>query len=223
MDTPPPSIRLLRALIQAEDDIHMHFEHLDDLRRSGLSDRTIRQHRFRSISRPRVKALLGFTMDGLESAMLLPFPSPDGGFLDHIRLKVFPPLRDAKGHMVKYLQPKGSGLRLFFPLPTLSAGPDGHRPLFLIEGEKKALAVGQLGLPAAGFCGIQGWHVAGSRALLPDFEWIRLRGRRIELVPDGDWQTNPNVERGAFELAEALEVRGATVRLVVLPTELPDA
>ena len=181
----------------------MHFEHLEDLRRSGLSDQTIRQQRFRSVPRALVKVLLDFTFEGLLSAMLLPFANPVGGFMDHIRLKVFPPLRDAKGHSVKYLQPRASGLRLFFARATLQEALHGDEPLWLVEGEKKSLAVAQLGLPAIGFCGIEGWHVAGSRDLLPDFEWVRLRRRRVELVPDGDWQTNPNVSRGAFGLAEA--------------------
>jgi hypothetical protein len=34
-------------------------------------------------------------------------------------------------------------------------------PLYLVESEKKALAVAQLGLPAVAFCGIEGWHVGG--------------------------------------------------------------
>jgi len=222
MDGDNERTKILHRLIEDPTGT-LYVQHRDDLQHSGLTDETIERHRIRSVSKPMIKPLLGFTMDGIDSVMLLPFPDPAGGFMDHIRLKVFPQLRDEKGHAVKYLQPKGSGVRLFFPFLTLRAGLDGHRPLFLVEGEKKALAVAQLGLSAVGFCGIEGWHVAGSRALLPDFEWIRLRGRRIDLLPDGDWQTNPNVERGAFGLAEALETHGATVRLVVLPTELAHA
>ena len=137
--------------------------------------------------------------------------------MDHVRMKVFPPLTDRQGHTVKYLQPKGSGPRLFFPLRTLEVALTGDAPLWLCEGEKKSLAVAQLGLPAVGFAGIDAWHRAGSRDLLPDFEAIRLGGHTVELVPDGDWQTNPAVERGALRFAEALERHGARVRLVVLP------
>jgi hypothetical protein len=59
--------------------------------------------------------------------------------------------------------------------------------------------------------------VTRSRALLADFDAIRLAGRIIELAPDGDWRVNPNVERGVRQFADALERRGARVRLVVLP------
>jgi hypothetical protein len=130
---------------------------------------------------------------------------------------VFPPFRDAGGHQVKYLQPRGSGARLFFTLPTLRDTLEGTAPLWLVEGEKKALAVAQLGLPAVGFCGVEGWHAARSRELLSDFEGIRLAGRVVELAPDGDWRVNPHVERGMRRFADALEQRGARVRIVVLP------
>lgn len=140
--------------------------------------------------------------------------------MDHVRLKVFPPLTDRQDHTVKYLQRRGSGVRLFFPLLTLQEALGGEDPLWLLEGEKKLLAVAQLGLPAVGLCGIEGWHPAGSRELLPDFDAIRLRGRVVELAPDGDWRINRNVEHGALRLAGALEARGARPRLVVLPEEV---
>jgi hypothetical protein len=96
----------------------------------------------------------------------------------------------------------------------------GGEPLWVVEGAKKSLAVAQLGLPAVGFEGIEGWHVGGSRELLPDFAVVPLCGRVVELVPDGDVRTNPNVERGALGFAEALQARGARVRVVILPTAM---
>jgi len=220
-DALSPSICLFRSLTKEEEDISMHFEHLDDLRRSGLSDATIRRHRFRSVSRSQLKTLLGFSVERVESAMLIPFPHPAGGFMAHIRLKIFPPLKDAAGHTIKYLQPKGSPLRLFFPLATMAEALQGDAPLWLLEGEKKSLSVAQLGLPTIGFCGIQAWHAAGSRELLPDFDRIKLANRVVELVPDGDVQTNQHVRRGAEGLALALARRGAKPRLVLLPDRLP--
>jgi hypothetical protein len=43
------------------------------------------------------------------------------------------------------------------------------------------------------------------------------------LVPDSDWQTNPDVERGVDRFAAALMARGARVRIVVLPASLDEA
>jgi putative DNA primase/helicase len=191
-------------------------EHRADLRASGLTDETVRLHRLRSVPPNMISQLLGFDPP-VRSAMLIPFPDPRGGFLGHVRLKVFPSFQSRRGDTVKYLQPRWSGVRLFFALATLEDALAGAGPIWVVEGEKKALAVSQLGLPAVGFSGIEGWHLTGSRQLIPDFDCLPIRGRIFELVPDGDWRTNPAVER-AGRFAEALEARGARVRLVVLPS-----
>ena len=192
-------------------------EHLEDLRRSGLTDVTIQRHHLRSIPPGMIGALLGFDVRGVRSAMLVPFPDPAGGFMNHVRMKVFPPLIGRRGHMIKYFQPRGSGVRLFFPLATLHEALRGATPLWCVEGEKKSLAVAQLGLPAVGVCGIEGWHCAGSLDLISDFTHVSLRGRVVELVPDGDYSTNANVRWGARRLADALRAVGARPRLVRLP------
>jgi uncharacterized protein DUF3854 len=192
--------------------------HLEDLRKSGLSDETIRAQGLRSVPPSMIPRLLGFDRAAIRSAMLIPFPAPDGGWLDHIRMKVFPSLTTERG-TVKYLQPQRSGVRIYFPLATMLEVLHGAAPLWICEGEKKSLALGQLGLPAIGLCGIEGWHLGGSRALHPDLDAVRLEGRVVKVVPDGDVHTNPAVERGAARLAEALERRGARADVVMLPIE----
>src|SRR5262249_33350098 len=129
-DTTDPRVRLLRHVIADEGPIAP--EHLEDLRKSSLTDQTICRQRFRTLWPKKIEALLGFGMAGLNSGLLIPFPDPQGGFMDHIRLKVFPQLKDAAGHTIKYLQPKGSGVRLFFPLEILDAALHGNDALWLI-------------------------------------------------------------------------------------------
>ncbi len=174
-------------------------QHLQDLKASGLTEETIRIQRIRSVPPGMISRLTGFDVAGASSAMLIPFPDPFGGFMDHVRIRVFPPLTDRAGHSIKYLQPRRSGVRLFFPLPQMAEALNGPAPLWLVEGEKKALAVAQLGLPAVGFCGIEGWHLTGSRQLLPDFLWLRLGARVVELLPDGDWQTTRTYDEGSAD------------------------
>jgi hypothetical protein len=114
-------------------------EHRDDLRRSGLSDETVQRHKLRSVPPAMFDGLLGFRVPaGIRSMMLIPYPDPSGGWMDHVRVKVFPPLPNEVGTL-KYLQPRGSGSRLFFPLATLADALDGTMPLWCVEGEKKGL------------------------------------------------------------------------------------
>jgi hypothetical protein len=168
------------------------------------------------------------------SAYLLPFPDPAGGWMDHVKMKVFATATettDVRGDQVeahrekwrynggarKYIARRRSAPRLFFPLATLPQALEGDDPVFLIEGEKKSLAVAQLGLPAIGLESAWGWHVRGSRALLPDFAFIRLTGRVVELVPDSDIQANPMIANSMRQLADALRAAGGRPRLVLVP------
>src|SRR5262249_36090608 len=209
-----PALSFLLSSVYAGD---LAPAHLADLRKSGLTDETIRLQRIRSVPIHMLGQLLGFDVLAIQSAMLLPSPDPGGGWMPLARVKVFPPLKDAKGHTTKYLQPRGSGPRLFFPLATLAETLHGDAPLWLCEGEKKALAVAQHGLPAIAICGVEGWHVAGSRGLLADFHHLGVHGRVVKLIPDGDFQSNPAVARAINRLADALEHVGACVRLLMLP------
>jgi hypothetical protein len=194
--------------------------HQADLDRSGLTPATIAQHKIRSVPPGMISHLLGFsTPDAVTSAYVIPFPDPRGGWMDHVRLKVVPSYKDGHGRTVKYLGPKGASPRLFFCLATLDAACVATERLWLVEGAKKALAVAQLGLAAVGFEGIEGWHRGRAvTTLLADFDLIPLAGRLIELVPDGDVETNSAVRGGAARLADALRARGTRPRLVRLPT-----
>ncbi len=211
---------LAHLLSRVYDGAHAP-EHLADLRKSALTDETIATQFIRSVPPGMIPRLLGFDRPGIRSALLFPFRSPRGGFMDHVRVKIFPTLTDADGHSIKYLQPKGAPARLYFVAACLGEVLEGEGPLWLVEGEKKALSVAQRGLPAVGFSGVEGWHLKGDRRLLADFDAIRLRGRIVELLPDGDYHTNANVKRAVQRLGAALTMRGARPRVVLLPSELP--
>ncbi len=211
----------LAAVLSRIYDRALAPRHLEDLRKSGLTDETIAAQFFRSVPPSMIRRLMGFDLSGIRSALLFPFRSPAGGFMDHARIKIFPALTDADGHTIKYCQPRGSAPRLYFVVRCLREVLEGAEPLWVVEGEKKSLAIAQLGLPAVGFAGVEGWHVAGTDALLDDFNEIRLEGRVVELLPDGDYQTNLNVERAIRRFARALRARGAKPGVRLLPRELP--
>lgn len=209
-----PHLDFLLSSVYERSDLHA--EHLADLRKSGLTDATIAMQKIRTVPPPMIGQLLGFQAPKVMHAYVIPYADPHGGWMDHVRLKVFPAYQDRPGRTVKYLGPRGAPPRLFFPVVT-PALADTVVPIYLVEGAKKALAVSQLGLAAIGFEGIEGWHRTGSTDLVGDFALINMNGRVVELLPDGDVSTNVNVARGARRLADALRARGARPRLVRLP------
>jgi len=194
-----------------------HRVHVEDLCKSGLTDATVRLQRISDVPPHMINLLLGFSTPRVTSAYLIPFPDPRGGWIDHVRMKIFPPDTSKKGGTTKYLQPKNSGQRIFFPLATLDAVLHSTEPLYLVEGEKKALSVAQLGLPTIGICGIEGWHAAGARDLHRDLDHVALRGRVVNVIPDSDVRTNAAVNRAVQGLAQALGARGAHAKLVLVP------
>src|SRR5438445_11670138 len=147
-----------------------------------------------------IDRLLGFETPGVVSALLFPFAAPDGGLMNHVRMKIFPPRTDAAGHQVKYLQPRGSCPRLYFVRQCLRAVCEGDAPLYVSEGEKKSASLAQLGVAVIGISGVRGWHRKGTRTLLEDFGAIRLRGRLVKILPDGDVRSNYHVECAVQEL-----------------------
>lgn len=211
--------RHLQVVLSPIYDGSLAPEHVADLRKSTLTDEIIREQFIRSVPPAMIAPLLGFDRPEIRSAMLFPFRSAAGGFMNHTRLKIFPALTDEHGHAVKYLQPRRSGVRLYFVQRCLARVLRSDEPLWITEGEKKACCVAQLGYAVVAIVGVEGWHAGGSTLLLPDFDDIPLHGRVIELLPDSDYQTNPNVERAIRAFAFALAARGARPGVRLLPLE----
>jgi hypothetical protein len=123
-------------------------EHLADLRKSGLTDDTIKEHRIESVRPCDIPRLIGFDIDGLVSMYRLPFPMFKDGFE---RYKLF--YHDAKDLFAngyrkpKYIQAKGAANRLYIPVPVFQLLSDPGARLYITEGEKKALATTQAGYP----------------------------------------------------------------------------
>ena len=104
------------------DALHLHPDHMADLRKSGLNDRTIRAGGVYSIAPKFIAEFFKKTVPvEIETALCFPY---QGG--DFARIKIFPPL----GKM-KYAQPPGTSARLYLPLSVT----DGV--LYIVEGEKK--------------------------------------------------------------------------------------
>ena len=205
--------------------------HLADLRKSGLTDTTIEQHRFESVRPCDIPRLIGFDITGLASMYRLPFPPFED---DYERFRLFyhegaDTWPNGK-RKPKYIQRIGAANRLYIPVPVFPLLADPGAMLFITEGEKKALAATQAGFPCLGITGLWNWKRPGPGLdeLLPDFDRIAWRGRQVRLVPDNDWRDHDrhgrkkNLEAAVTRLARCLMLRGASVEIVIIPKGGPN-
>src|SRR5262249_42506789 len=100
----------------AYDGASLHPLHLADLRKSGITDDTVARQKIRTVPPHMIDALLGFQMPTIQHAYLIPFADPRCGWVDHVRMKVFPSITTDSG-TIKYVQPRRSDMRIYFPSP----------------------------------------------------------------------------------------------------------
>ncbi len=189
-------------IIDGDLALHLHPEHLADLRASGLTDETIRAAGAYSLA-PGLISRFFNARKGVpaEVRSALCFPYQGGQFA---RIKLFPAL----GKM-KYAQPPGTSARLYVPFQVT----DGS--LYICEGEKKTLAAWQIGLNAVGIGGIWNWLTKGSP--IDDLNLIQWDGRDSIIVPDSDVFERPDLLRAVYALGRELRDRGASVVAAKIP------
>jgi uncharacterized protein DUF3854 len=204
---------LLSALY---DRMSLHDDHLADLRKSSLSDETIALQKFRSVPPHMFRHLLGYAPPkGMTSGYVIPYYDiHTGTWAPFVRMKIFPPIVRPRGTM-KYLQPRNSGVRIYFPVAAVNKVLWSTADLYLIEGEKKAACVGQTGVAVVGIAGCEGWHEGGSEKLHRDFDDVGLDGRTVHLWFDDDINRNPLIHFAADRLGLALKARGVKAMTVI--------
>lgn len=195
-------------------------QHLEDLKKSGLSDDTIRQVGFKSMDRLEAMRTLkmesGFVPPNLRDIYIIPYPGTS-----YMRFKIFYEGSYTGKKQPKYLQPRNTPPRLFVPEEVRSVLQDPNIPLEIVEGEKKALKVAQEGMPVIGLAGLWCWMHEGR--LLSDFDAIALKGRAVTICPDNDWRSpnrhgyKRNLESAVKGLANKLAECGAKVFIRQLP------
>lgn len=192
-------------------------EHLDDLKRSGLTDETIALCRYESVRPADIK------VRGAEHAYRLPYFKTDGTVNGFERMRLFPTIVRANGSKQKYHQAAGTTAHLYFP-PLYSWKPilkNPACPLIFCEGEKKAAALAQTGRYAVGVAGVWCWRVkldGGERLDLPVLNELVWTNRTVEIVPDSDaWREEKlDILSGFYALAQQIGSLGASVTLVRL-------
>ncbi|MBX3306494.1 MAG: DUF3854 domain-containing protein [Nitrospira sp.] len=196
-------------------------EHLADLQKSGLTDSTIEACQIHSVPPYNIKL-----PKAVESACSYPYFRLDGTLSGLERWKLFPPLVDDDGSIQKYHQPKSTDPELYLPpLPTIPSwqeiASDPTIDLTITEGEKKCLALCQIGVVCIGVSGVWNWRqrLDDEPMVLLGIEGFVWEGRKVELVPDSDvWLPEKFVALcGFYALAQVLKEREAIVTFVRLP------
>jgi hypothetical protein len=136
-------------------------QHLEHLRKSGLTEETIRRAGIYSEARPEVIGrLLGWKKNTflLGPSIVIPFFDAAGNPTGYHRLRPHFPREDKEEKPIKYEAPKGQANRAYIPPGTRAALADTSKPLIITEGEKKALAADQAGHACVGISGVWSWQ-----------------------------------------------------------------
>lgn len=195
---------------------------LDNLRESGLTDQTIRENQLRT---EHDSARLSRILNRGEEAycclggLVFPYRNLDGELDGFARVRPHVP-RKKGGKPVKYELPVGEPPRAYYPFSSLAKLRDGRSPVFITEGEKKALALSQLGLAAVGIGGIWCGCKKDTEELINDLAVIPWKGRTACLVFDWDPKesTRQNAQAAKRRLTRPLRKAGVGP---VLDVQLP--
>jgi len=129
--------------------------------------------------------------------------------------------RIKKGKALKYETPYSTRIRLDVPLLAHEWLKDPKRPLFITEGGRKADAAVSKGLCCIAVLGVWNWRGTnedGGKMALADWEFIALNDRKVYIVFDSDVMEKKSVHAALARLNAFLELRGAKVRIIYLPS-----
>jgi len=187
---------------KTQEKILLSDKHMQDLRDSGLADDSIKDYGFMTVTKDEATKLLGRT-------------SPSGGLkipylgTDFCKIKPDNPEKDAKGKDIKYLAPYNKEQPLYITYSARSVRDDLTSPYYIVEGEKKAIAMEQAKYPTIGIAGV--WNWSKDKHIKEDFKKLNIKGRNIYIVFDSDKYENESTKNAeikfAYELIFGLEAK----------------
>jgi len=193
-----------------------------DLAKSGLELSEIKQYGVGVFtdSEEILKKRLGYTSYNghslLKDCQLLEFSYFDKeGNNIFSRFRLYPNLDG-----VKYLHPLNTPARPYILPEVWSEADKSHKPLWITEGEKKALKLFKMGRSAIALSGVWNFKAGKdnkdsfSKEIWEELLGFNLGGRIIFLAFDMDLWVNPQVRKALYELALKLYKKGAIVRFV---------
>ena len=217
------------------------------LEKCGITREVAEQAMLRRVESVDGAAIVGRNGSGDYAGIIFPYVWPGEQNLREYRLRRDRPDLEQKPDGTrkergKYLSPPGRGNMLYF---TPGADPtwltDASLPILLTEGEKKCLALTGLASHDLGSAatsprwlavalpGVWNWRGTIAKAfgpdgnrrdvkgVIPDFDRITWRARRVLIVFDRNVVTDDSVAAARRELARELTRRQAIVALIDLP------
>src|ERR1700733_11739892 len=207
-------------------------QHLDHLRASGLNDNTIAKAKLRSITDPEEARALLRWMPGRSapSVPALSIPYGDGSYS---RLRPDVPRKDKDGRKIKYDAPAGVPFQIYIPDAVAPSIRDRAVELWITEGEKKALAGCQAGLPTVAVSGVSCFHDKAARdkvkagghaewALHPQLASLVVPPtaadpkRHVTVVFDSDIDDKHEIQHAAARAIEMLRRAQAVVHIAFI-------
>ena len=187
------------------------------------------------------RELMGRKGGGDYAGIVFPYrlPGNAGPILYRLRLDS-PPVDAASGKPLhKYLTAPGARNHLYFPPCDPGLLADAALPVVVTEGEKKCLSLWRAAIQSNGagrpaflpvaVPGVSSWRgqigiattASGERVpekgVIPDFDRIVSKDRKITILFDANVASNPYVQAARRGLARELRGRGAEVWLADLP------
>ena len=204
---------------------HLTQRQIADLQKSGISFEAAQACALRSeMDWGTARAILGWNV-GSNAVPALVFPYfPRGDKTKEpmfVRLKPDEPFTDQQGNRRKYLQPYRVATKIYFP-PIIDQARlcDTLVPLFLTEGEKKAIKMNLEGFTCISAPGVWNFHDPTSdklnRRLKDCFRQIPLKDREVFIIFDALEFKKPDVLLAKLALANMLLSARAKPRLVHL-------
>ena len=125
----------------------------------------------------------------------------------------------------RYVNEPNAGVAAYFPLGTdwVALAEDTSQALIITEGELKAAKACVEGFPAIGLGGVYNFRSAKlGVSWLPELGLINWVKRRVFIIYDSDFQSNPQVCQALNTLSEELVDQGALPFMITLPDVNPE-
>lgn len=186
---------------------------------AGLTDETIQKNGLFSISGSMLKSI-GFPT-AQSDAIIFPYydleRNPINGglpvsFKQIARARLLTPIVTEEGKELRYLSRNDERFDIYLPA-GLKELIESESYIIITEGEKKAIAAVQAGIPCIGLCGVWMWHDPSyirdinhehyQKKVNNRFHQL-LRGKHVIVLADSDAQTNYKVRHAMESLTRAL-------------------